>query len=82
MTRTKLFRNLKPGEQFQVILDIPGHPYTASTVTVTSVERIAKPRKYGISFWRVYGDFPLWWCCPYLVAYSDERTELVSVAKT
>jgi hypothetical protein len=31
--------------------------------------------------YEVFGDFPAWWGKPYLIAFSDERVDLVNTPK-
>ncbi len=77
MTKSKLYRNLKPGDKFEVVIDTPKFRAVA-VVTVSDVKRMPSMRfsDRGRAIYYVYGDFPFWWGQDYIRAYSDERTEL------
>lgn len=75
--KTKLYRNLKPGDRFTVIdLSFTSTHGRASTVTVSKVHETSKAWFSGKRQWAVHGDYPWWFTGP-IHAYSTDRVELV-----
>lgn len=80
--KTKLFRNLKPGDKFVVYRDILGVEklkvsQTHAIVTVISVQETTRAHFSGKRQWQVNGNYPWWWVTP-ICAYANEKTELVN----
>lgn len=73
--RSKLWRNLKPGDKFRV--SCAGVPYREKVCTVTKVQEVRRAWFSGKRQWEIHADYPWWWPCP-IRAYADERTELVT----
>lgn len=69
--KTKLYRNLKPGDKFKVYRE-DGRSYT---VTVYRVQESTRSWYTGKRQWEVLGDYPFWWTTP-IRAYHDEKTTL------
>ncbi len=74
--RTKLCRNLKPGDRFTVETGWGVKQYLSAIVTVNSVEKTGRDWFAGKHQWIIYGDYPWWWGRP-IYAYSTDRVELV-----
>jgi hypothetical protein len=73
MTKKKLIRNLKRGDQIRVWdMDYK----RSKLVTVSSVNETRKGFMTGRRQWRVTADFPWWWPCG-IVGYSDDKIEVV-----
>lgn len=72
--KSKLFRNLKKGDKFEVIADNGRHCRTA-IVTVTSVQECSRGWFDGKRRWQVNGNYPWWFMLP-VRATHDERTDL------
>ena len=75
MPRSKLIRNLKPGDRFTII-DVDGK--RTATVTVQAVQEtrmgyFTRKRRWEVI---VQGGYPWWWGCSPMVGYSDSRIEL------
>ena len=75
MAKSKLYRNLKPGDRFKVETGYGIKQYLSAVVTVSSVEKVGRNRFSGKQQWAVYGDYPWWWGRP-IHAESSERCEL------
>lgn len=77
MAKSKLYRNLKPGDKFQVIdltfLSTHGRTHT---VTVTSVQETKRAWFTNRRQWAIHGNYPWWFGGP-IMAYSDDRVELM-----
>jgi hypothetical protein len=74
--RTKLYRNLKPGDRIMV-RDATGEKSRAALVTVLRVQECRAGYITGKRRWEVIADYPWWWHSP-ITAYSDDRTEVHS----
>lgn len=74
--KTKLIRNLKPGDKFK-ISSVSWHSHEA-TVEVARVQET----RYGLlrkRRWEVIvkGGYPWWWGCVPVSGYHNDRIELV-----
>ena len=76
MTKSKLYRNLKPGDQFKVETGYGISRYMWHIVTVSSVKETRRAFFTGKRQWAVYGDYPWWFSGP-IHAYSYDRVTLV-----
>jgi hypothetical protein len=72
MRKTKLYRNLKKGDQFMVKRE----DGKTAIVTVNRVQETIKAWFSGRRQWEIHGDYPWWWNFP-IRAYSNDRVELV-----
>lgn len=72
MPKSKLYRNLKPGDKFTVGRE----DGKRATVTVSSVHETKRAWFSGKRQWIVNGDYPYWWSVP-IHAYSTDRIDLV-----
>jgi hypothetical protein len=73
--KSKLFRNLKPGDKFKVETGYGIEPHKEAIITVSKVEEARTHSR--IRQWAVYGSgYPFWFPGP-VMAEHDERTELV-----
>lgn len=73
--QSKLYRNLKPGDQFRVETGW-GMPVSRSAVvTVTKVYETHRAYATGRRQWVVHGTYPWWWTGP-IHAYADERVDV------
>jgi hypothetical protein len=75
-TRTKLYRNLKPGEKI-TLLDqtTPGKTRT-HTLVVSHVQETCRAYFTGKRQWVVHGNYPWWWSNP-ITVYSTDKVEVV-----
>lgn len=73
--RSKLYRNLKPGDKF-AIADNTSGKLRSAVITVSSVHETKRAWFTGRRLWQVHGNYPWWWPFP-ITAYSDERVELI-----
>ncbi len=73
--RTKLYRNLKPGDRFIVETDWVIKEHRTAVVTVSCVKETYICPFTSKRQWRVLGNYPWWFSGPIHV-YSDERVEL------
>jgi hypothetical protein len=75
--KTKLYRNLKPGDQFTVVdLTYPSAYGRAAAVTVTGVREAGPAWFTGKRQWEIHGTYPWWFRGP-IMAYSTDRVELI-----
>lgn len=75
MRKSKLIRNLKPGDKFTV-MDDTGDRLRTCTVTVSSVRETRRAWFSGKRQWEVSADYPWWWPFP-VRGYSTDRINLV-----
>jgi len=73
--KTKLYRNLKPGDTLTVETGWGIRPYRHAVVTVSKVYETRRCWFTNRKQWAVCGDYPWWFGGP-IHAYSDERVEL------
>ena len=78
MAKSKLYRNLKPGDKFRVESAYKIGLYRSHIVTVSAVHETCRGYFSGKRQWEVSGDYPYWWNGP-IRAYSDDRTDLVTL---
>ena len=74
--RTKLIRNLKPGDKFGVRTDFPGEKHRHAVVTVSCVQETRRGFMTGKRTWEVIGDYP-WWFPHCITGYHNEKIELL-----
>jgi hypothetical protein len=75
MRKTKLGRNLKPGDKIQLVDGISSKPRTA----LCTVDRVYETRRAWFSgrrMWRVALKDKPWWFGPEIMCYSNERFEV------
>lgn len=76
--KTKLYRNLKPGDQFRIETGYGIKQYRSAIITVTRVEETQRAYFSGKRQWAVYGNYPWWWGSTPVTAYSTDKVELVN----
>jgi hypothetical protein len=78
--KTKLYRNLKHGDKI-LVADATNNNGSVggrtAIVTVSCVQETRSGRISGKRQWAVHGNYPWWFSGP-ILAYSTDRTELVS----
>ena len=72
MVKSKLYRNLKVGDKFEVYTDKSTGVNYHHTVTVSHVKKVYSRCYFGRYAYMIYGNFPFWWGRNYLQAESNE----------
>lgn len=75
--KTKLFRNLKPGEKFVVETGYGVKQHYSSVVTVSCVRETCLSWLTGKRQWNVFGNFPWWWGGKCTTIGSKDRVEVL-----
>jgi hypothetical protein len=74
--KSKLYRNLRPGDKFRVTDRTDGGKERTAIITVSKVQEGRVGHFTGERRWEVHGDYPWWFQGP-VVAYSGDRVNLV-----
>lgn len=70
--KTKLIRNLKPGDKLQIRSES-----RSAVVTVRRVQEIPQGIATGRRRWEVSADYPFWWGLTGVIGYSSDRIEVL-----